>query len=143
VHLVCGDPACPELSDDVQCAIYAARFDRSAQSAIEAANPVSAAARAALAVMKSDHAGAPLLQAIVVKLCEDIDGADRVLDRIAATRQVVALLNVLDGALFAGGGLPGVVDGPGDDGVPEPDGDDPDDVFQIGDVPPGVGDETP
>ena len=105
-----------------------------------AAEPVSTAARTALARLQSDHAGAPVLIAICQRLCLDIDRTDNVGQRIAATRQVVALLNVLDGALFASTRLP---DGPGDDGAPDPEGGtDPDDIFEIGDVPPGMGDAT-
>jgi hypothetical protein len=95
----------------------------------------AAAARTALARMQSDHAGAPILKAIAQRLCQDIDDTDRVLDRIAATREVVRLLNVLDGALFAG--RPPVP--PGDDEAPEEEAR-PDDPFKIGDLPPGMGD---
>jgi hypothetical protein len=106
----------------------------------DAARPVAAAARKALEAMQSDHAGAPLLKAIAQRLCQDIDETERVGERIAATRQVVALLQVLDGALFPGSHHAPPA-GPGDDESPESAGaPDDDDVFQIGQLPPGMGD---
>ena len=92
--------------------------------------------------MESDHAGAGLLKAIAQRLCQDIDEADRIPERIAATRAVLQLLQVLDGALF-GGGQPTGGDLPtSDDGDPEPEGTAHDDPFKIGDMPPGLGDEA-
>lgn len=107
--------------------------------AVPGRGAVSAAARASLGQMLSDHAGAPLLKAIALKLCEDIDTADRIPERISATRMVLKLLEVLDGAMFASTRLP---TGTGDDEGPETDGEEADDPFQIGDLPPGVGDEA-
>jgi hypothetical protein len=110
------------------------------ESVRDAARPVAAAARQALDRMQSDHAGAPLLKAIAQRLCQDIDETERVGERIAATRQVVALLQVLDGALFPGSHH-APPPGSGDDESPEAAGDtDDDDPFKIGQLPPGVGD---
>ena len=98
---------------------------------------VAEAARVALSDMQSDHAAAPLLQAIVERLCVDIDQAPRIPERISATRMVLQLLEVLDGAMFASTRVP---DAPGDTEEPDPEAEDPDDPFKVGQLPPGVGD---
>ena len=99
------------------------------------------AARAALEGMQSDHAAAPLLRALAQRLCRDVDEAERVAERIAATRMVLELLKQLDGALFVSGAPPTA--GPDDGEVPDPEAVKPDDPFEIGDVPPGMGDPAP
>lgn len=91
--------------------------------------------------MQSDHAAAPLLRALAQRLCRDVDETDKVGERIAATRQIIDLLKQLDGALLFSGHPP-TVGGSGDDESPDPK-DNPDDPFEIGDVPPGVGDPAP
>lgn len=94
--------------------------------------PVATAARRALAKIRSDHAASPLLAAMAQRLARDVDEAEKVPERIAAVRMVMELVNVLDGAMLGLGSTP--------DLPPEDDGDDDDDIFEIGDVPPGVGD---
>lgn len=98
--------------------------------------PVASAARTALAEIETDHAAAPLLIAMGQRMAQDVDECERPADRIAAVRMVLRLVEILDGALLGPASTPQ----PEDD--PDPDGGDPDDPFNIGAVPPGVGDET-
>ena len=94
--------------------------------------PVAAAARAALADIDSDHAAEALLAAIVVRLAEDIDAATEVRDRVAASRELREVLRELDTAVVPPAGPAQV---PGGGGIV-----DDDDPFDIGTVPPTVGD---
>lgn len=94
--------------------------------------PVAAAARAALADIDSDHAAEALLAAIVVRLAEDIDDATEVRDRVAASRELREVLRELDTAVVPPAGPAQV---PGGGGIV-----DDDDPFDIGTVPPTVGD---
>lgn len=94
---------------------------------------VTAAARAVLAAVQSDHALAPLLIAIGVRLAEDVDQADKIGERVQAVTKLLQVCEVLDGALFGHMPLPVADDGAPDEEIP-------DDPFAIGNVPPGVGD---
>ena len=88
---------------------------------------VEDAARTVLDDIDSDHPAADLLIAAVRALARDVDRADEVRDRVAASRALLEMVNA-----FAP--PPPRLGGPPAGGV-----DDDEDIFGIGDVPPGVG----
>lgn len=92
---------------------------------------VEEAARAALADLDSIHPAAALLIAAAQRLARDVDKASEVRDRVAATRAIVELVRELDVAPGPSGTPAGDEDGGAARGS---------DPFDIGDMPPGVGD---
>lgn len=96
------------------------------------AGKVELAARRALREIDTDHAASELLVAIAARLAQDIDSASEVRDRVAASKELREVLDVLDTAVVPPR-MPGVMAAGGVD-----DGDD--DPFEIGSVPPGLGD---
>jgi hypothetical protein len=89
--------------------------------------------------MDSPHPARELLVAIAERLARDVDEATEVRDRIAASTMILKLVDALDVAILP----PRRPGAPGDDegADPGPDGgDDDDDPFDIGDMPPVVGD---
>lgn len=89
---------------------------------------VERAARAALAEIDTDHAAADLLNAVAQRLAQDVDESIEVRDRVAAVKELRAVLADLDTAVPAPR-VPAVA-GAAEDG----DGD----VFNIGNSPPGL-----
>jgi hypothetical protein len=89
---------------------------------------VEDAARTVLDDLDSDHPAAGLLIAAARALARDVDKASEVRDRVAASRALLEMVNA-----FAP--PPARLAGPPAGGV-----DDDEDIFGIGDVPPGVGD---
>jgi hypothetical protein len=92
---------------------------------------VERAARAALADIDTDHAAADLLFAVAQRLAQDVDESTEVRDRVAAVKELRAVLADLDTAVMPPA-RPTSVSG----AAPAEDGDR--DVFNIGDSPPGL-----
>lgn len=90
---------------------------------------VEKAARKVLRDIDSDHAAEDLLTAVATRLARDVDEAEAVRDRVAASRELLAVLEVLDTAVIPPKGLTGSTEGGAADD---------DDPFEIGAVPPSV-----
>jgi hypothetical protein len=102
--------------------------------------PVLKAARKSFADIDSDHPAAGLLVAAAERLARDVDEAPEVRDRVAAVRAVLDLVKELDV-----GPPPPLPGGPALEDDEDEDGDGKavgarDDPFDIGDLPPGLGD---
>ena len=95
------------------------------------AGKVELAARRALSEIDTDHAASDLLVAIAARLAQDIDTATEVRDRVAASKELREVLDVLDTAV-----VPPRIPAALSVGGAEDD----DDPFEIGSVPPRVGD---
>ena len=96
------------------------------------AGKVELAARRALRDLDSDHAASDLLMALAERLAKDVDDAAEIRDRVAASRELREVLEVLDTAVLPGRipTAPSVSD-VGEDAERE-------DPFGIGSVPPSV-----
>lgn len=99
------------------------------------AGKVEAAAKRALLDVDTDHAACDLLVAIATRLAQDIDTATEVRDRVAASKELREVLEVLDTAVIPPR-VPGMTPAAGG-----ADADD-DDPFEIGAHPPRMGDSA-
>lgn len=96
--------------------------------------PVERAARNVLAEIDTDHAAADLLTAVAERVAGVIDDASEVKDLVAASRELREILRELDTAVLPPKVPRGAV-APGGGALA-----DDDDPFEIGTVPPSVGD---